>query len=58
VSKNDITGDNIKSKLPSKAYEENFESVFGKKLIKKGKEEALNNAKENKKLNFKESTDD
>ena len=31
ASKNDITGDSIKSKGPSKAYEDNYDRIFGKK---------------------------
>jgi len=30
MSKNDVTGDNIKSKLPSKSFDENFDRIFGK----------------------------
>ena len=30
-SKNDITGDTIQSKSPSKAYEDNYDRIFGKK---------------------------
>lgn len=31
ATKNDITGDEIKSKTSSKAYEDNWERIFGKK---------------------------
>jgi len=31
ASKNDITGDSIKSKGPSQAYEDNYDRIFGKK---------------------------
>lgn len=31
ASKNDITGDSIKTKGPSKAYEDNYDRIFGKK---------------------------
>jgi hypothetical protein len=31
ATKNEITGDSIKSKGPSKAYSDNWESIFGKK---------------------------
>lgn len=31
VSKNDITGDAIQTKVNSKAYRDNWESIFGKK---------------------------
>lgn len=44
MSKNEITGDEIKSKISTKEYENNFERIFGKKNIKAGKEEALINA--------------
>ena len=30
VSKNDITGDSIQSKVPSNAYLNNYDAVFGK----------------------------
>jgi len=33
ASKNDITGDEIKSKASSKAYEDNYDRIFGKKKI-------------------------
>lgn len=31
MSKNDITGDTIKTKAPSKEYDEGWERIFGKK---------------------------
>jgi hypothetical protein len=31
MSRNDITGDEIKSGLPSKLFEEGYERIFGKK---------------------------
>ena len=31
ASKNDITGDEIKSKASNKAYEDNYDRIFGKK---------------------------
>ena len=31
ASKNDITGDEIKSKSSTKAYEDNYDRIFGKK---------------------------
>lgn len=31
VSKNDITGDAIQTKVNSKAYRDNWEAIFGKK---------------------------
>jgi hypothetical protein len=31
ATKNDVTGDSIRSKLPSKAYSDNWERIFGKK---------------------------
>ena len=34
VAKNDITGDAIQTKAASKAYEENYERIFGKKTRK------------------------
>ena len=33
ASKNDITGDEIKSKASTKAYEDNYDRIFGKKKI-------------------------
>lgn len=48
MSKNDITGDEIKSKPTTKEFEEGWERIFGKKCNKKGKEEALKNTQENK----------
>jgi len=34
VTKNDITGDKIQSKISNKAFEENFDNIFGKKKPK------------------------
>jgi len=31
VSKNDITGDSIQTKIASKAYLDNYDAIFGKK---------------------------
>lgn len=31
MSKNDITGDNLTSKAPSKAYDDGWDRIFGKK---------------------------
>ena len=31
VAKNDITGDSIKSRTNSKAYQDNYDLIFGKK---------------------------
>jgi len=31
VAKNDITGDSIQSRAPTKAYEENMDRIFGNK---------------------------
>ena len=31
AAKNDITGDEIKSKASTKAYEDNYDRIFGKK---------------------------
>mgnify|MGYP007061990738 CR=1 FL=1 len=31
ASRNDITGDEIKSKASNKAYEDNYDRIFGKK---------------------------
>lgn len=31
VAKNDITGDAIKTKASTKAYEDNYDRIFGKK---------------------------
>jgi hypothetical protein len=33
MSKNDITGDEIKSKRPSKNYDENYDRIFKKGLF-------------------------
>jgi hypothetical protein len=33
AAKNDITGDNIASRVNSKQYEDNYELIFGKKPI-------------------------
>jgi len=43
ATKNDITGDSIQSKGPSKEYSDNWDKIFGKKKKKK-------DAKENKKI--------
>lgn len=34
TSKNDITGDSIKSKLPNKAYSDGWDMIFNKKAAK------------------------
>lgn len=31
VAKNDITGDSIQTKTPSKAYQDNYDNIFRKK---------------------------
>lgn len=31
VSKNDVTGDNIKSRVNTKSFDENFDRIFGTK---------------------------
>jgi len=31
AAKNDITGDSIQTKGPSKAYSDNYDAIFGKK---------------------------
>jgi hypothetical protein len=46
MSKNDITGDKLVTKPVTKAYEDGFDLIFGKKCIKAGKEEALKNVAE------------
>ena len=33
MSKNDITGDNIVSRASTKAFDEGFERIFGKKIM-------------------------
>lgn len=33
MSKNDITGDNLISKTNSKAYDDNYDAIFGKKKV-------------------------
>lgn len=35
ATKNDVTGDTIQTKLPSDAYRQNWEKIFGKKGKKK-----------------------
>jgi hypothetical protein len=30
ATKNDVTGDSIQSKMPSKAYTDNWDAIFGK----------------------------
>jgi hypothetical protein len=37
ATKNDVTGDSIRSKLPSKAYSDNWDRIFGKKKAKQTK---------------------
>tara|TARA_B100001057_G_scaffold105893_2_gene103492 strand:+ start:4807 stop:5007 length:201 start_codon:yes stop_codon:yes gene_type:complete len=37
VTKNDVTGDSIQSKTPSKEYRENYETIFGKDQKRKQK---------------------
>jgi len=36
AAKNDITGDSIQTKGPSKPYEDNYDLIFGKKCGKCG----------------------
>jgi len=36
MSKNDITGDKIRSKLPTKSFYENFDRIFGKPKVPAG----------------------
>jgi hypothetical protein len=38
-TKNDITGDKIQSKTPSKAYRDNFDSIFKKDKCPESEEE-------------------
>lgn len=35
TTKNDITGDKLKSKVPSKKYSDNYDKIFAKKPPKK-----------------------
>ena len=42
ASRNDITGDEIKSKASNKAYEDNYDRIFGKKKEKTLKD-SINN---------------
>lgn len=60
AERNEHTGASLATKPTTKAYEENFDRIFGKKNKKAMTEEVLKNAEEVKqmKLNFKESTDD
>lgn len=38
ASKNDITGDSIKTKIPSEQYRNNYDLIFGKKKPEEKKE--------------------
>lgn len=44
TSKNDITGDNIQSKAPSKAYQDNFDRIFRKTPEEVDQEKAWDDA--------------
>lgn len=49
TSKNDITGDTIKSKFPNKAYSDGWDMIFNKKSAKIKRAESLKRKKnENK----------
>lgn len=41
ATKNEITGDSIKSKGPSKEYSDNWDAVFGKKKKKLSESETM-----------------
>jgi hypothetical protein len=47
ATKNDVTGDSIRSKLPSKAYSDNWERIFGKKKKKSSKLNTENSSEPN-----------
>lgn len=42
AAKNDITGDEIKSKSSTKAYEDNYDRIFGKKKKEKTLKDSIN----------------
>lgn len=42
AAKNDITGDEIKSKASTKAYEDNYDRIFGKKKKEKTLKDSIN----------------
>ena len=41
TAKNDITGDSLRSRGPSKAYQDNWERIFGSKKDEDKKAEAV-----------------
>ena len=56
---NDTTGDEIKSKLSSKKYEDNWEVIFGKKSKNlPGLVEEKKDLKAKAQWNFKETSED
>lgn len=42
MGKNDITGDNLTSKAPNKAYDDGWDRIFGKKKSKEAHAEEFN----------------
>lgn len=42
MGKNDITGDNLTSKAPNKAYDDGWDRIFGKKKTKEAHAEEFN----------------
>lgn len=41
ATRNDVTGDSIKSRVNTKAYQDNWDAIFGKKEINKRNEDPL-----------------
>lgn len=48
ATKNDVTGDTIQSKMPSKAYTDNWDAIFGKKKEKVSDENDVKQKENNK----------
>ena len=57
MSKNDITGDNLISKTNSKAYDDNYDAIFGKKDIANVADDIAQHIK-NYKVGHKQYTDE
>ena len=47
MGKNDITGDNLTSKAPNKAYDDGWDRIFGKKKSKEAHAEEFNGERAN-----------
>lgn len=41
ATKNDVTGDSLKTKAPSKKYDEGWERIFGKKQVEEAIEKGI-----------------